>query len=247
MSRVMPLWARAMLSTLFAVSVLTACTVSVEGGLIGTLTTLLVGVALFFGVGVTQSGCIEDNRLPDPDEIDAQVGPCLAPLLEDAQISMGDGSVGPCLGALLEDARVPDAIIGPCLSQVEADIGPCLDIAAEDIGIGPCLEPPFDDVGVGPCLDVPAPDAEIGPCLGAPLEDVGVGPCLDVPPPDAEVGPCLSPPPPDDGSGRVESVPGDPLDPRPHSRAEIIAKVISSGQLPPDVAARLRGGGEDKG
>lgn len=158
----------------FALSVLTACTVSMSGGLLGALASIGVAVTVFLLAGATQTGCVEDPA-PDP-EADAGA---------DADV---DAHVGPCLSQPL-----PDMDIGPCLSPLEPDMG---DQGVEpelDMDIGPCLSPPELDRGVdmeiGPCLDVPAPDQGLRPDAGP---DAFLGPCLSPPPPD-----------PEDGSGQL--------------------------------------------
>lgn len=205
-----------------ALSVLTACTVSVSGGLLGALASIGLAMVVFLLAGATQTGCAEDEDT---------VGPCLSYIADgDIDASATDGGVdgqtidmaiGPCLS--------PDAHIGPCLSPPEPDFGP-------DMPIGPCLSPPEPDRGV---------DMEIGPCLSPPAPDFGVdmeiGPCLDIEPDmgvdaapeqDAHLGPCLSPPPPEpdpeDGSGKAPAV----------DKAAIFDKVAAN--LPADLAARLK-------
>lgn len=113
-----------------AASVLTACTVSVSGGILGALGSLGLLGCLLFLVGVTQSGCIEDPPGRDDAEVRdgglLDVGPCLrGPRpAEDMHLDMRaqpDAGIGPCLGAPLPDrgaqmdAGPPDARVGPCL------------------------------------------------------------------------------------------------------------------------------------
>ena len=131
-----------------AMSVLTACTVSVSGGILGALASMGVFALFALLVGGAQTGCVEDAPAPDDAEVDIEVGPCLrdmAPPWEDA-------TIGPCLtpdqGSPEEDA----AVIGPCLGAPLEDMGPRLDAAPldmrvddagpPDLSIGPCLEPP---------------------------------------------------------------------------------------------------------
>lgn len=224
---------------LLAASVLTACTVSMEGGIIGGGISLLLAALLFLGVGVTQSGCDPEEADPEP-EIDAEIGPCLQPPF--------DAELGPCLSAPLHDmgSEIPDAEIGPCLSAPAPDMGPEI----PDAEIGPCLQPPLPDMGP---LE---PDAELGPCLSAPPPDMGpeipdaeIGPCLDVPPddaslPDAELGPCLSPPPPPPDEKHGQAIPEQPSPERATAKAggreAVIERVLATRSLPPDVAARLQ-------
>lgn len=161
----------------FALSVLTACTVSMSGGLLGALASIGVAVTVFLLAGATQTGCVEDPT-PDPNP-EADAGP--------------DAYIGPCLSQIEPDQGVadrgvdadPDMYIGPCLSPPEPDRG-----VERDLSIGPCLSPPEPDQGI---------DMEIGPCLDVPAPDQGTSD------PDAFLGPCLSPPPPDpeDGSGQL--------------------------------------------
>jgi hypothetical protein len=136
-----------------AVSVLTACTVSVSGGVLGVLGSLGLIGGLTLLAGVSQTGCIEDP--PSRDDAEVDVGPCLtrdafAPL--DMRMQ-SDTGIGPCLGAPQPDMR-PDRGVPP---DAGVDMAP-------DALIGPCLEPPPPadmggvDIGVQPCLDVPEPD-----------------------------------------------------------------------------------------
>lgn len=107
------------------------------------------------------------------------------------------------------------------LACVPQRCGACLSPA-------PCLVPPIQPVG--PCLSPPLQDTALGPCLEAPVH-----PCLKPPPP---LHPCLSVRPPDrppepkpkDGASLVP----DLLDP-----AEVKARVLARGELPPDVIERL--------
>lgn len=182
----------------FALSVLTACTVSMSGGLLGALASIGVAVTVFLLAGATQTGCVEDPaRDPEPK---ADAGP--------------DAYIGPCLSQIEPDQGVadrgvdadPDMYIGPCLSPPEPDRG-----VERDLSVGPCLTDlaVFDsavDMEIGPCLDVPAPDQGLAPDAG----------------PDAFLGPCLSPPPPDPEEG------GAQLSPEALDRAAVFDKVAAS-------------------
>lgn len=194
-----------------ALSLLTACTVSMSGGLLGALASIGLAMVVFLLAGATQTGCVED------------VSPCLSiasDWMPDEGESDGgrvDMPIGPCLSPPEPDLG-PDVPIGPCLSPPEPDLGPDL---GPDMPIGPCLSLPELDQGV----------VDQGP-------DLNIGPCLDVEPdqgvdaaPDLSLQPCLSPPPPpdpEDGSGKAPGV----------DRAAIFDKVAAS--LPADLAARLK-------
>lgn len=134
------------LSLLLFSSLLTACAVSLPGGLAGILVVISLG-GLLFGLGGASSGCSSssscfgvDSRvgpclgMPQPDGgLDVRVGPCLQPPPRDG----GDTNVGPCLGALPPDGAV-DAPVGPCLDPLPPDLG-------RDAPISPCLSlPPRD-------------------------------------------------------------------------------------------------------
>lgn len=195
-----------------AASVLTACTVSVQGGLIGGILSTLLVVFLFLS-GMSQQGCDEDDTKPDPDPEDATVpdahiGPCLSPLEPDGGLDM---SIGPCLGAPQEDMGL-DAQVGPCLSQPQQD-------AAMDARIGPCLEAPLEDLGA---------DARIGPCLDVDAARDAAQ--------DAEIGPCLSPPPPPEGDMGAALPRRRPV---ALDHEAILARVLPG--LPADIAVRLGG------
>lgn len=156
-------WRRVMAIGL-AASLLTACTVSMSGGLLGALASVGLALLVFLLAGATQTGCIEDPPTRDDAMVDEpDVGPCLS-----------DAHIGPCLGAPFDDATV-----GPCLSRLPPDAGP------PDANIGPCLGAPLDagvEVDFGPCLqpdalppdalppDALPPDARVGPCLESPPE-----------------------------------------------------------------------------
>ncbi|MCB9550207.1 MAG: hypothetical protein H6706_30800 [Myxococcales bacterium] len=167
---------------LLAASVLTACTVSVTGGVAGGALSALL-LLLLVVAGGSQTACDDDDGpAPDPEDAAARLD--------------GGLDFGPCLGAPLDDMFPPDAQIGPCLSPLEPDssVGPCLGAPLDDMGVidaqvGPCLSPPEQDFGVGPCLDTLP-------------EDAG--------PPDAEIGPCLSPPPPPGDAGFGAALPPRP-------------------------------------
>lgn len=194
-----------------ALSVLTACTVSFSGGMIGALASIGLAALLFLVAGATQTGCTED-----PD--DGPVGPCLS-IVSDADVDAGTDA---------NTDAAPDVRVGPCLSQ-EIDFGPCLSPdQSVDLSIGPCLSPPEPDPAppeMGPQVDM-GTDMPIGPCLEPPPPDMGV----DMMPPDAALQPCLSPPPPDpeDGSGKAS-----PVD------TNAIFDKVAAG-LPADIAARLK-------
>lgn len=136
-------------------SLLTACTVSVSGGLFGAVASVAVTLLLLALAGGAQTGCIED---PSPD--DAEVSACLS---ADAA---AEPDVSACLGTPIDD----DATVGPCLSRLPPDAGRDM---LPDVPIGPCLEPeppPIPDAEVDQGADM-APDAEVGPCLDPPAPD----------------------------------------------------------------------------
>lgn len=215
-----------------ALSVLTACTVSVSGGVLGALGSIGLALFVFLLAGATQTGC-------DPEE----VGPCLSFLADegfDEGVDDGgaDGGVDGGADGGADGTVQPDMYIGPCLSPPEPDLG-------VDMAIGPCLSPPEPDQGVemdmdiGPCLDI-APDQgvdmSIGPCLSPPAPDFGVEDAAMEPDAaqeeDAGLQPCLSPPPPPPPPDREERQ-GSAVD-----KAAIFDKVAAS--LPADLAARLK-------
>ncbi|MEZ4471301.1 MAG: hypothetical protein R3F60_10975 [bacterium] len=150
---------------ILAGSVLTACTVSVAGGLAGgALSAVLLLLVLV--AGGSQTGCDDDDG-PSPDPEDGAV-------VADGAVDLGvDMSIGPCLSP-----PEPDMAIGPCLGAPQDDMG--VD-AAVDAQIGPCLSPPEQDFGVGPCLDTLPEDAGLPP-------DAEIGPCLSPPPPPGDAG-----------------------------------------------------------
>jgi hypothetical protein len=206
-------WLRILATAALAASVLTACTVSVQGGLIGGILSTFLVIFLFLTTA-SQQGCDDDDTKPDPDPedagaIDGIIGPCLSPIEPDGGLDM---SIGPCLGAPQEDMGL-DAQVGPCLSPPQQD-------AALDARIGPCLEAPLEDMG---------PDARIGPCL-----DIEADAARDAAP-DAEIGPCLSPPLPEDGGAQIPKRRG----PTALDHEAILARVLPG--LPADIAARLGG------
>ena len=164
---------------------LAACAVSVTGGILSSLVTAVVWLALFVGTATTQPGCGPCLSMVHPEDL------YVPPDVPDA--GPADTHVGPCLGAPLD----PD--VGPCLSAVP-DVGPCL-----------------SDPG-------PQPDPDVGPCLGRPLDpDIDVGPCLEDVPPTLDEGP----------------LPADVPPAEARSRAAVRERLIASGALPADVAARL--------
>jgi len=150
---------RLVVAVALGASLLTACTVSVPGGLIGGALSTVLAIVLFALAGGSQAGC-DDETSPTPDPEDAAIGPCLT-----ADMFIPDMEIGPCLSALPPD----EGVIGPCLGAPQEDMGP-------DARIGPCLEAPLEDMGVGPCLDTPFED------MGVP-RDAEIGPCLSPPPP----------------------------------------------------------------
>ena len=117
-------------AAVLAASALTACTVSLSGGLAGIVSTLAL-LGLLFGLGATQSGCSDDSGKTD-------VGPCLTMPVPDASVE-----VGPCLD--------PAVDIGPCLSMVPPEAG---------VELGPCLTPVPPDAGAGLTPDPPPGPAE---------------------------------------------------------------------------------------
>lgn len=146
-----------------SLSLLTACTVSVSGGLLGAVASIGAAVALLLLAGATQTGCAEDPPTRDDAEVsDIDVGPCLRDIYPVSDLRIPDMrprdvSVMPCLGPNLVDATV------------SAD-------AAPDLSVGPCLEPPPEpnpvpmgssDAGLDAAPDA-GPDARIGPCLDTP-------------------------------------------------------------------------------
>ncbi|MCB9677882.1 MAG: hypothetical protein H6737_22465 [Alphaproteobacteria bacterium] len=136
----------------------------------------------------------------------------------------GDDRVGPCLEMM------------PCLSPppIDTDAGPCLNVP-EPEPPGLCLiarpaVPITQPIRVGPCLKIrrpePIPEPPVAPCLKpvAPPRP-SVKPCLDfVVPPQAP----LPTPAPDDQSGLVLP-----------DRVEVLATLLDSGILPPDVLDRI--------
>ena len=202
-------------------SVLTACTVSVPGGIIGGIFSLILLLALFLGAATTTTGCAPEQKDPSAPEMDG--GP--------------DVPIGPCLS------------VGPCLSQTPpdmgVDVGPCLQPPPPemDAEIGPCLQPPPPemDAEIGPCLSPPLPDAAADAAADAAVDaatdaepDAGT---VDEP----RMGPCLSPPAPGreperHGLRYQESPPGDAGD---ADRGAVLARVLERGGLPADVVARL--------
>ncbi|MCA9558505.1 MAG: hypothetical protein KC583_08080 [Myxococcales bacterium] len=147
-----------------------------------------------------------------------------------------DTNPGPGVDAEVDaDAQVPpsdggvdeDMYVGPCLQPPLEDLGPSLDAAAD---AGPDASP---DAAIGPCLDI---EADVGPCLEA---DAHIGPCLSPPQPDAYIGPCLSPPAPDGGFGALE--PDERPAPVASDRDAVLKRVLGERALPADVVARLGG------
>ena len=163
----------------FALSVLTACTVSMSGGLLGALASIGVAVTVFVLAGATQTGCVEDPA-PDPDpQLDAGVDAAM------------DANVGPCLSDLGIDIGIDRGVDMRVSPPRDMEIGPCLSPPEQDFGFG--LDQGFEqDMEIGPCLDVPAPDQGLAPDAA----------------PDAFLGPCLSPPPPEPEEGGARLDPG---------------------------------------
>lgn len=163
-------WLRWAVLAGLAMSLLTACTVSVSGGILGALASMGVFALVALLVGGAQTGCVEDAPAPDDAEVDAVVGPCLT-----------DAHIGPCLGAPLDDAGRIEPDFGPCLSPDQGFL-------EEDAAvIGPCLGAPLPDLGP----DEGQPDMRID---DAGLPDLEVGPCLEPPPePDQPPGKATAP------------------------------------------------------
>jgi hypothetical protein len=148
-----------------AASLLTACTVSVSGGIAGIVGTLAL-LGLLLGIGATQSGCSDDSvgacLQPSVDgrgDTSLDLGVCLQPPLEIGPCLKpapdgGADTIGPCLSPRPPDGAVDT--VGPCLGPIPPEVGPCLSV---DSTVGPCLSPPPPDASVSPCLSRPAPDA----------------------------------------------------------------------------------------
>lgn len=140
-----------------AMSALTACTVSVSGGLLGALASMGVFALVALLVGGTQTGCIEAPTPDDAEVDDVDVG-----------TSARDMNFAPCLST--DFGQRDDLSIGPCLGAPLPDLGPDLglDLGPPDAGppdMGPdqgALDMRIDDAGL--------PDLEIGPCLDPPPE-----------------------------------------------------------------------------
>ena len=233
----------------FALSSVTACTVSATGGLVGGLLSLL-SVGLLVALTTTTTSCEDGGGGSDSDTV---VGPCLSQRLD-----IEEPDVGPCLGAPLEDVVEPD--VGPCLSIEpfdvdEPDVGPCLSqrLDIEEPDVGPCLSPPLEDV-------VEEPEV-VGPCLSPPLEDIveepDIGPCLSPPAPDVkdepEVGPCLSLPAPDVTEASIAPpIPESPrvaafsADARQAAREQVRERLMRAGVLSPELVETLRKGRSPK-
>lgn len=165
-------WRRTVVIGLGA-SLLTACTVSISGGLLGAVASIGLALLVFLLAGVTQTGCIEDRVGRDDAGTDAEVdvGPCLRDVITSPCLS--DAYIGPCLSA--DAAPPPDAVvIGPCLGAplqdqgVELDIGPCLEADASP----PDATPP--DMPIGPCLEAP-PEPEPPPPPGKAMQTLDRG------------------------------------------------------------------------
>ena len=191
-------------------SVLTACTVSLVGGLAGGLVTFGLTLALL-GLGASTSGC-ETTDEPSEDVASRDLG-----------------TVGPCLSL-----PAPDTL-EPCLDPAIDVVGPCLSPPYPDDVMEPCLSPPYPDDVIGPCLSPPYPDDVIGPCLSPPLPSDVMEPCLSPPLPGDVMEPCLSLPEPGESASSVPAAPPAAAG----SRAEAVLRVLARGGLPSDVAARL--------
>ena len=234
---------------ILAASILTACSVSVPGGVIGNIFSILLLLFLFAGAATTTSGCDPDDGDPSPTADsgpDAYIGPCLsAPPPEMGVMELGgtDAHLGPCLSAPPPEMGVMDAEVGPCLQppppEMDAAVGPCLSQLPPDLG-------GEEDAAVGPCLSQIPPDAAVDAATDAEADaeaDAGV-----VEPP---VGPCLSPPAP----GRQPDQPerhgmdyqeAPPLSPETVDRKAALARVLNRGGLPADVVSRLTSEQDDE-
>ncbi len=249
---------------ILAASILTACTVSVSGGVIGSVFSIILLLFLFAGAATTASGCDPDDGDPAPTADagpDAYLGPCLsAPPPEMGVVDTGgtDAHLGPCLSAPPPEMGVMDAEVGPCLQppppEMDAEVGPCLQPPPPemDAAVGPCLSqlPPDmgmeEDAAVGPCLSQIPPDAAVDAAADAEADaepDAGV-----VEPP---VGPCLSPPAP----GREPDQPerhgidyqeAPPVSPETVDRKAALARILNRGGLPADVVSRLTSEQDDE-
>ena len=238
---------------------LTACTVSMAGGMAGGILTMVFCSVLALGLSTTQSGCAPDigtsaclSQVADPD-----VGPCLTqPPPDTIQADAVDVTDSPDFGdvaCLTDVGSEPD--LGVCLSQLPPDAGPGLgeDIVPEmeeDIVMGPCLQPSQedveemeDDISVGPCLEPPAPDVEDS---DANEPDVIESDAMEKEE-DVELMPCLSPPQPDpesefpEGADLPEAEAADADD-----RSAVQDRLMAQGVLPPAVVARLLAARKDK-
>lgn len=141
----------------------------------------------------------------------------------DGSSTQGPGSTGGMTATSSSTSSNPDSgdiDVGTCLSE---DIGPCLgQPLPETTGTG-------DDTGatmgtLGPCLDI-EPTTGTGSGSGSGTDSGGT----------TEVGPCLAPPPDEPASPMPASV----VSPRA-SADDVLDRVLSSGRLPHDVAARLK-------
>jgi hypothetical protein len=121
------------LGLLLAASVLTACTVSVSGGMAGVISALALGAALL-GLGASTSGCDDSVGAC----LSSDVGPCLSQALDAGPDGLAPAEVGPCLQPPLPDAS-PDTAT-PDAASPDAHIGPCLSPRPPDQGVG-ALDP----------------------------------------------------------------------------------------------------------
>ncbi|MFU8804953.1 MAG: hypothetical protein ACNA8W_14165 [Bradymonadaceae bacterium] len=210
----------ALVGLFMSASVLTACTVSVTGGLGGIGVSMLLLMLFLAGTATTQTGC----------EIGTSACLSIAP----ENNWNNDLDVGPCL-------------IAPWDGGFDEDVTPDTGDAQQadaDIHVGPCLSPPFDggfddDVSpdTGDARDADATDAGDRDATDVDGSDGG----LDQPDADAHLGPCLSPLPPDggfiiapDAGASLESQGPEPI---LDERARILARL--SDRLPADVLAKL--------
>ena len=201
-----------------AASVLTACAVSVPGGIIGGILSLVLLLAVFLGTATTTTGCDPQQKDPKGPEMDGgadvPIGPCLS-----------DVSVGSCLSRIQPDMEVD---VGPCLQppppEMDAEIGPCL---TADASIGPCLGAPLPDAGPDAAPDAAADAADADPDAEF-VEDPPVGPCLSPPAPGRQSEP--------HGLQYHEAPPGAPGE---ADRKAVLARVLERGGLPADVGGRI--------
>ena len=227
--------------SVLAASVLTACTVSLPGGLVGGAFSVLLLLFLLTGAA-TSTGCDPED---DDSAPDAYVGPCLS--APPPEMGVMDAEIGPCLSAPPPEMGVIDAEIGPCLSApppemgvMDAAVGPCLSQLPPDMGVA-------NDASVGPCLSQLPPDMGMPADAGADAEadaeqDAGE---VEEPP----VGPCLSPPAPGSDRERRHGMnyqEAPPISPDTVDRKSALARVLERGGLPADVISRLTSEQDDE-